>query len=99
ATLFMVGQPKLNRSLAGNFSQKRQRNRESRLKCRFAIIPSCIFPAPALIRPINELRRQKMAETNVADVLVEYLSSRGVQKIFGVLAHTSFAIGDAIAKR
>jgi acetolactate synthase-1/2/3 large subunit len=40
-----------------------------------------------------------MAETNVADVLVEYLSSRGVQKIFGVLAHTSFAIGDAIAKR
>ena len=40
-----------------------------------------------------------MAETNVADVLVEYLSSRGVQNIFGVLAHTSFAIGDAIAKR
>jgi acetolactate synthase-1/2/3 large subunit len=40
-----------------------------------------------------------MAETNVADALVEYLSSRGVQKIFGVLAHTSFAIGDAIARR
>jgi thiamine pyrophosphate-dependent acetolactate synthase large subunit-like protein len=40
-----------------------------------------------------------MAQTNVADTLVEYLSSRGVQKIFGVLAHTSFAIGDAIAKR
>jgi thiamine pyrophosphate-dependent acetolactate synthase large subunit-like protein len=40
-----------------------------------------------------------MAEINVADTLVEYLSSRGVEKIFGVLAHTSFAIGDAIAKR
>jgi acetolactate synthase-1/2/3 large subunit len=40
-----------------------------------------------------------MAETNVADTLVEYLSSRGVKNIFGVLAHTSFAIGDAIAKR
>ena len=40
-----------------------------------------------------------MAETNIADTLVEYLSSRGVQDIFGVLAHTSFAIGDAIAKR
>jgi acetolactate synthase I/II/III large subunit len=40
-----------------------------------------------------------MAETNVADALVEYLGSRGVQNIFGVLAHTSFAIGDAIAKR
>ena len=40
-----------------------------------------------------------MAKTNVADALVEYLSSRGVRNIFGVLAHTSFAIGDAIAKR
>ena len=40
-----------------------------------------------------------MAETNVADALVEYLRSRGVENIFGVLAHTSFAIGDAIAKR
>src|SRR5262245_5932779 len=40
-----------------------------------------------------------MSEINVADALVEYLSSRGVRNIFGVLAHTSFAIGDAIAKR
>jgi len=40
-----------------------------------------------------------MAETNVADALIEYLSSRGVENIFGVLAHTSFAIGDAIARR
>jgi len=39
-----------------------------------------------------------MAETNVADALIEYLSSRGVVNIFGVLAHTSFAIGDAIAR-
>ena len=40
-----------------------------------------------------------MAETNVAETLVEYLISKGVRHIFGVLAHTSFAIGDAIAKR
>jgi acetolactate synthase I/II/III large subunit len=40
-----------------------------------------------------------MAETNVADALIEYLSSRGLVSIFGVLAHTSFAIGDAIARR
>jgi acetolactate synthase-1/2/3 large subunit len=40
-----------------------------------------------------------MAETNVADTLVEYLSSKNVRHIFGVLAHTSFAIGDAVAKR
>ena len=40
-----------------------------------------------------------MGETNVADALIEYLSSRGVEDIFGVLAHTSFAIGDAIARR
>jgi thiamine pyrophosphate-dependent acetolactate synthase large subunit-like protein len=40
-----------------------------------------------------------MADSSVADTLVEYLSSRGVRNIFGVLAHTSFAIGDAIAKR
>jgi thiamine pyrophosphate-dependent acetolactate synthase large subunit-like protein len=40
-----------------------------------------------------------MAETNVADTLVEYLSSKDVRHVFGVLAHTSFAIGDAIAKR
>ncbi len=38
-----------------------------------------------------------MAGTNVADALVEYLSSRGVKNVFGVLAHTSFAVGDAIA--
>ena len=40
-----------------------------------------------------------MSQTTVADALVEYLSSRGVVNIFGVLAHTSFAIGDAIARR
>src|ERR671918_1432653 len=40
-----------------------------------------------------------MAQTNVADTLVEYLSSKNVRHVFGVLAHTSFAIGDAIAKR
>src|SRR6185369_9080177 len=40
-----------------------------------------------------------MSQTTVADTLVEYLSSRGVVNIFGVLAHTSFAIGDAIARR
>jgi acetolactate synthase-1/2/3 large subunit len=40
-----------------------------------------------------------MAESSVADTLVEFLSSRGVRNIFGVLAHTSFAIGDAIARR
>jgi thiamine pyrophosphate-dependent acetolactate synthase large subunit-like protein len=40
-----------------------------------------------------------MAETNLADALVEYLSAKEVRHIFGVLAHTSFAIGDAIARR
>ena len=40
-----------------------------------------------------------MTETNVAETIVEYLSSKGVSHIFGVLAHSSFAIGDAIAKR
>jgi len=40
-----------------------------------------------------------MAETNLAETVVEYLSSRNVRHIFGVLAHTSFALGDAIAKR
>jgi thiamine pyrophosphate-dependent acetolactate synthase large subunit-like protein len=40
-----------------------------------------------------------MAGSNVADAVVEYLSSRNVSHIFGVLAHTSFALGDAIAKR
>jgi acetolactate synthase-1/2/3 large subunit len=40
-----------------------------------------------------------MSGANVADALVEYLSSKNVRHIFGVLAHTSFAIGDAIARR
>src|SRR5215470_15835849 len=40
-----------------------------------------------------------MSETNLAETVVEYLSSRDVRHIFGVLAHTSFALGDAIAKR
>jgi acetolactate synthase I/II/III large subunit len=40
-----------------------------------------------------------MAETNLAETVVEYLNSRNVRHIFGVLAHTSFALGDAIAKR
>ena len=40
-----------------------------------------------------------MAETNVAETLIEYLSSKNVRHIFGILAHTSFALGDAIAKR
>ena len=40
-----------------------------------------------------------MAETNIAETVVEYLSSQKVRHIFGVLAHTSFALGDAIAKR
>jgi acetolactate synthase I/II/III large subunit len=39
-----------------------------------------------------------MAETNIAETVVEYLSSQNVRHIFGVLAHTSFALGDAIAK-
>src|SRR5947207_11194354 len=40
-----------------------------------------------------------MAETNRAEIVVEYLSSKNVRHIFGILAHTSFALGDAIAKR
>jgi len=40
-----------------------------------------------------------MPETNLAETVIEYLSSRNVRHIFGVLAHTSFALGDAIAKR
>jgi len=40
-----------------------------------------------------------MPGPNVADALIEYLSAKNVRHIFGVLAHTSFAIGDAIAKR
>jgi acetolactate synthase I/II/III large subunit len=40
-----------------------------------------------------------MSETNLAETVIEYLNSRNVRHIFGVLAHTSFALGDAIAKR
>ncbi|NIO06568.1 MAG: hypothetical protein GTO40_00760 [Deltaproteobacteria bacterium] len=40
-----------------------------------------------------------MAETNLSDVVVEYLISKNVRYIFGVLAHTSFSLADAIAKR
>ena len=40
-----------------------------------------------------------MAETKLAETVVEYLSSKNVRHIFGVLAHTSFELGDAIAKR
>src|SRR5436190_8856578 len=40
-----------------------------------------------------------MAETNLAEIVVEYLNSKNVRHIFGILAHTSFALGDAIAKR
>ncbi|MET0503541.1 MAG: thiamine pyrophosphate-binding protein [Candidatus Binatia bacterium] len=40
-----------------------------------------------------------MAETNLAETVVEYLSAKNVRHIFGILAHTSFALGDAIAKR
>ena len=40
-----------------------------------------------------------MAETNIAETVIEYLSSQNVRHIFGVLAHTSFTLGDAIAKR
>jgi acetolactate synthase I/II/III large subunit len=40
-----------------------------------------------------------MAEIKLAETVVEYLSSQDVRYIFGVLAHTSFALGDAIAKR
>ena len=40
-----------------------------------------------------------MSGPNLADTVVEYLSSQDVRNIFGVLAHTSFAFGDAIAKR
>jgi acetolactate synthase-1/2/3 large subunit len=40
-----------------------------------------------------------MAETNLAETVVEYLSSKDVRHIFGILAHTSFKLGDAIAKR
>jgi acetolactate synthase-1/2/3 large subunit len=40
-----------------------------------------------------------MAETKLAETVVEYLSLQNVRHIFGVLAHTSFELGDAIAKR
>jgi thiamine pyrophosphate-dependent acetolactate synthase large subunit-like protein len=40
-----------------------------------------------------------MAQLNVAEAVIEYLSAQGVTQIFGILAHTSFALGDAIAKR
>src|SRR5919106_4010648 len=40
-----------------------------------------------------------MAETNIAETVIEYLISKNVRHIFGILAHTSFALGDAIAKR
>ena len=40
-----------------------------------------------------------MEGPDVAETVVEYLSSRNISHIFGVLAHTSFALGDAIAKR
>lgn len=40
-----------------------------------------------------------MAETNLAETVIDYLSSKDVRHIFGILAHTSFALGDAIAKR
>jgi acetolactate synthase-1/2/3 large subunit len=40
-----------------------------------------------------------MPETKLVETVVEYLSSQNVRHIFGVLAHTSFELGDAIAKR
>ena len=40
-----------------------------------------------------------MAGSNVADAIIEYLSSRKVSHVFGVLAHTSFALGDAISRQ
>ncbi len=40
-----------------------------------------------------------MAGTNLAETIIEYLSSKDVRHIFGILAHTSFDLADAIAKR
>ncbi len=40
-----------------------------------------------------------MSGPNLADTVVEYLISQNVRYIFGVLAHTLFAFGDAIARR
>ncbi|MBM4261031.1 MAG: hypothetical protein FJ145_06250 [Deltaproteobacteria bacterium] len=39
-----------------------------------------------------------MSQQTVTDALVEYLISRNVTHVFGVLAHTLFPIGDAMAK-
>ncbi len=39
-----------------------------------------------------------MSGPNLANTVVEYLISQNVRYIFGVLAHTLFAFGDAIAK-
>src|ERR1051325_8634472 len=60
--------------------------------------PDCIFTAGTIINP-EKLQEDTMSQITVADALIEYLSSRGVANVFGVLAHTSFAIGDAIARR
>jgi acetolactate synthase-1/2/3 large subunit len=40
-----------------------------------------------------------MSEQTLADAVVEYLIANNVRHIFGVLAHTLFPLGDAIAKR
>ncbi len=40
-----------------------------------------------------------MAETNLSDTVAEYLIAKNVRYIFGVLAHTSFTLADAIANR
>ncbi|MGZ9130583.1 MAG: thiamine pyrophosphate-binding protein, partial [Candidatus Binatia bacterium] len=40
-----------------------------------------------------------MTGPNLAETVVDYLISQKVRHIFGVLAHTLFPIGDAIAKR
>jgi acetolactate synthase-1/2/3 large subunit len=40
-----------------------------------------------------------MTGPNVADAIVEYLISQNVRHVFGVLAHTLFPLGDAMARR
>jgi thiamine pyrophosphate-dependent acetolactate synthase large subunit-like protein len=40
-----------------------------------------------------------MAGPNLADTVIDYLLAQNVRYIFGVLAHTLFPLGDAIAKR
>jgi thiamine pyrophosphate-dependent acetolactate synthase large subunit-like protein len=40
-----------------------------------------------------------MTGVTVADTIIEYLISQNVRHVFGVLAHTLFPIGDAIARR